>query len=212
MERKRLVADRFQRIWQIVEFIANQPGCGRRELAERFSLSERQVQADLNVVRNEMGLTLVRRRGYRFVTGDGPPTALDQREAQLLLLLVRRAMQDPGLPADDLRTLLAKLPGLFPPHLAPLVAKLTQAPSSARARRRNQPAFFETLIRAILNGNVVRLHYPRHETSVSIQEPDVMPYAVIPYDGSWYLIGHCQQRNRLMMFDLETVDGITDGF
>ncbi|MCC7104755.1 MAG: WYL domain-containing protein [Chloroflexi bacterium] len=210
MERKRLVADRFQRIWQIVEFIGNQPGCSRRELAERFSLSERQVQADLNVVRGEMGLVLVRRRGYRFLPPEEQPgSSLDQREAQLLLLIVRNAMQDPTLPAADVRKLALKLPALFPPHLTPLVVHMTQ---TAAPGRKSKQAFFETIVRAILKGNIVRLHYPRHETSVPIQTPDVRPYALFPYQESWYLIGHCKQRNRLMMFDLETVDGITDGF
>src|SRR5712691_7302411 len=107
MERKRLVADRFQRIWQIVEFIARQPGKSRKELAERFALSERQVQADLNVIRAEMRLPLVRRQGYRFVNEEGGPTGvLELQEAQLLLLLLRRAQVEHTVPSDHLARLI----------------------------------------------------------------------------------------------------------
>src|ERR671938_1091069 len=99
MERKRLVADRFQRIWQLVEYIAREPGKSRRELADKFALSERQVQADLNVIRAEMRLPLVRRQGYRFVNEEGDPTGvLELREAQLLLLVLRQAQAERSVP------------------------------------------------------------------------------------------------------------------
>src|SRR5438105_5640287 len=92
IDHKRLVPERFRRIWQLVEDIARAPGKSRKELAAQLSLSERQVQADLNVIRREMGLPLVRRQGYRFLTSDGhdngPPFSL--AEAQLLLMLLRK--------------------------------------------------------------------------------------------------------------------------
>src|ERR1041384_90119 len=75
-DHKRLVAERFRRIWQLVEDIASSPGKSRKELANEFSLSERQVQADLNVIRREMSLPLVRRQGYRVLSdppAGGPP-------------------------------------------------------------------------------------------------------------------------------------------
>src|SRR5207249_11338325 len=109
-DHKRLVAERFRRIWQLVEDIAGQPGKSRKELANQFALSERQVQADLNVIRREMGLPLVRRQGYRFLTDNqdtGPQFSL--AEAQLLLMLLRRAAHDPSLPVDRLRSMLVQL-------------------------------------------------------------------------------------------------------
>lgn len=208
MERKRLVADRFQRIWQIVEFIAREPGKSRRELAERFALSERQVQADLNVIRAEMRLPLVRRQGYRFLNEEGGPAGgLELKEAQLLLLLIRRAQVERSVPVDQLNGLITKLPHLFPPHLQPLIGKMI-----ANGQGRRQHEFFETLTRAILNGTSVRLHYPRGTAASAVAEPEVEPSLVLPYLDSWYLIGTCRQRNRLMMFELDTVDGVNDGF
>src|SRR5579864_9641480 len=113
-EHKRLVAERFRRIWQLVEDIASNPGKSRKELATQFALSERQVQADLNVVRREMNLPLVRRQGYRFLTDAeeaGPPFSIE--EAQLLLMLLQHAAHDPTLPVDRLRSMMTKLPYLF---------------------------------------------------------------------------------------------------
>jgi predicted DNA-binding transcriptional regulator YafY len=207
MERKRLVADRFQRIWQIVEHIAREPGKSRRELADRFALSERQVQADLNVIRAEMRLPLVRRQGYRFVNEQGGPAgALEMQDAQILLLLLRRAQVERTVPAEQLDRLIAKLPTLFPPHLQPLIGKIVQG-GGARPR---QQEFFETLTSAILNGTPVKLHYPRGYTSIPIAEAEVKPSLVVPYLDSWYLIGTSTHRKRLMMLELDTVDAVND--
>src|SRR3989442_12972410 len=110
-DHKRLAAERFRRIWQLVEDIASQPGKSRKELAAQFSLSERQVQADLNVIRREMNLPLVRRQGYRFVTDaqdTGPQFSL--AEAQLLLMLLRRGAHDSSPPGGRPRSLSTKLP------------------------------------------------------------------------------------------------------
>ena len=135
MERKRLVADRFRRIWHIVEDIAETPGKSRRELADKFHLSERQVQADLNIIRTDMRLPLVRRQGYRFIA-EGVPGGgegcFDLREAQLLVMILRQAMKDRSIPSDRLGSLMRKLPAMFPAHLQPLVQRTLEAVTASR--------------------------------------------------------------------------------
>ena len=134
MERKRLVADRFRRIWHIVEDIAETPGKSRRELADKFHLSERQVQADLNIIRTDMRLPLVRRQGYRFIAEGAPgggEGCFDLREAQLLVMILRQSMKDRSIPTDRLGSLMRKLPAMFPAHLQPLVPRSTASTSGA---------------------------------------------------------------------------------
>src|SRR5436190_19791886 len=92
VDHKRLVAERFRRIWELVEDVASTPGKSRKELAAQFALSERQVQADLNVIRREMDLPLVRRQGYRFLTADPPsgdPRQFTLADAQTLVAALR---------------------------------------------------------------------------------------------------------------------------
>src|SRR5207249_973748 len=204
-DHKRLVAERFRRIWQLVEDIAGQPGKSRKELASQFALSARQVQADLNVIRREMGLPLVRRQGYRFLTDtqdSGPPFSL--AEAQLLLMLLRRAAHDPSLPVDRLQSLMVKLPYLFPLHLRPLVAKTLEA-ANASDRGGRQQEIFAALAEALLRKSYVKLHYAAGDPVSSIHEPIVQPEVLFPYCKSWHLIGRCRQRDRMMVFDLDTV-------
>lgn len=208
-DHKRLVAERFRRIWQLVEDIAGQPGKSRKELANQFALSERQVQADLNVIRREMGLPLVRRQGYRFLTDteeSGPQFSL--AEAQLLLMLLRRAAHDPSLPVDRLRSLMSKLPFLFPLHLRPLVAKTLEAANQSERGGRQQE-IFAALAEALLRRSYVTLHYPAGDPISSIQEPIVQPEVLFPYCKSWHLIGTCRQRGRMMVFDLDNVVAVT---
>jgi predicted DNA-binding transcriptional regulator YafY len=208
-DHKRLVAERFRRIWQLVEDIASSPGKSRKELASQFSLSERQVQADLNVIRREMNLPLVRRQGYRFVIDTqepGPQFSL--AEAQLLLMLLRRAALDPTMPVDRLRALMDKLPFLFPLHLRPLVAKTLEVASTAERGGRQQE-IFATLAEALLRKSYVKLHYPAGDPVSAIQEPIVQPEVLFPYCQSWHLIGRCRQRDRVMVFDLDTVVAVT---
>jgi len=209
LEHKRLVPERFRRIWQLVEDIARCPGKSRKELAAQFALSERQVQADLNVIRREMGLPLVRRHGYRFVTDgqdSGPPFSL--AEAQLLLMLLRRAAHDPSLPVDRLRSLMIKLPYLFPLHLRPLVTKTLEA-ANASDRGGRQQEIFAALSEALLRKSYVKLIYPDGDPVSSIQEPIVQPEVLFPYLKSWHLIGTCRQRGRMMVFDLDSVVAVT---
>jgi predicted DNA-binding transcriptional regulator YafY len=204
VERKRLAADRFQRIWQLVESIARQPGRSRRELADAFSLSERQLQADLDVIRSEMHLPLVRRQGYRFDNEEGGPAAgLELQEAQLQLLLLRRAREERTAPTEQLERLVEKLPTLFPPHLQPLVGEMVQG-GAAHGRRQE---VFETLTRAILTGTEVRLQSPRGSPPASIAEA-VEPELLLPYLESWYLIGTGKRRQRLVMVELDAVEAV----
>jgi predicted DNA-binding transcriptional regulator YafY len=208
-DHKRLVAERFRRIWQLVEDIASNPGKSRKELASQFSLSERQVQADLNVIRREMNLPLVRRQGYRFLTDPQDCGAqFSLAEAQLLLMLLREAAHRPGLPVDRLRSVMDKLPFLFPLHLRPLVAKTLEVASAAERGGRQQE-IFGALAEALLRKSYVKLHYPAGDPVSAIQEPIVQPEVLFPYCKSWHLIGNCRQRGRMMVFDLDTVVAVT---
>jgi predicted DNA-binding transcriptional regulator YafY len=210
MERKRLVADRFRRIWHIVEDIAASPGKSRKDLADMFHLSERQVQADLNIIRSEMHLPLVRRQGYRFATETGPEAGdgcFDLREAQLLVMILRQATRDRAISGDRLQSLIRKLPAMFPPHLQPLIQRTLEAVITPRSGLQQQ--VFAALADGLLRGSPVKLHYPPGDTSSPVPEPIVMPELLIPYLSSWYVIGECRQRTRTMMFNLDTVTAVT---
>ena len=213
MARKHVAADRIRRVWRIVENIAQEPGKGRRDLAITFSLSERQVQADLDLIRSDMRLPLVRHQGYRFeASRDGTGSALTLREAQLLLLAVRQLARDRTVLQRELGALLRKIPSLFPPHLRPLADRILQSMSTNTAIGPLDDEVFAALSEAAVRKGQVQLHYAPNDLSTPIQDPIVKVELLVPFEDSWFLVGMCQQRNRLMMFDLEkviSVNGLT---
>ena len=151
----------------------------------------------------------MRRQGYRFLieTQEQNPQ-FSLAEAQLLLMMLRRGVHDPTLPNDRLRTLMMKLPYLFPLHLRPLVAKTLEV-ASASERGGRQQEIFGVLAEALLKKSYVTLHYPAGDPISAIQAPIVQPEVLFPYLQSWHLIGTCRQRNRVMVFDLDNVVAVT---
>src|SRR5919202_2501256 len=121
MQRRRLAADRFRRVWAIVEYVAGHPGCSRRVLADQFAIAERTLQADLNTIRYDMGLPLTRSGGYRFA--QAAPGAAGQFGLADACVLARALEQAAGgrASAAAVRAVAAKLPEMFPVHLRPLV-------------------------------------------------------------------------------------------
>ncbi len=124
--RKRLVAARFTRIWALVQEIADRPGQSRQQLSRRFHLSERQVQADLNLIRDDMRLPLVRDGGYRFASEGGGvagPCPLTLKDGLVAITTLGKAL--PVGRRGQVADVLLKLPHVFPSHVQPLMRLLT---------------------------------------------------------------------------------------
>jgi predicted DNA-binding transcriptional regulator YafY len=203
---KRLVADRLRRVWAIVEYVAYRPGCTRRDLAQHFAIAERTLQADLNTIRQEMGLPLMRRGGYRFSTeDDARPVPFGLDDAHLLAQALRRVAMDGLASTDAVRSLTARLPLLFPPHLRPL---LSRALGGSRATDEASPddRVFGVLAQALQRRAPLRLRYLPDPAARLTQEAVVRPEVVVPYLGGWYLIGECQQTRKMRIVALEAVE------
>ncbi len=213
MDRKRLVADRFKRIWSVVQYISDRPGMTRRELAEHFALSERQLQSDLNVIRDEMGFPLMRIHGYRFAETHPDEQAtkdLTIRDLHTLFVLVHHASADPTIPKDAFAEIVQKLPSAFPAPLQPLVRK-TLCPYSGDEFGPT-PEVYAHLTEALIRHCPVKLNYPPRNSVGYLTEPIVDPEILLPHKNSWYLIGRCHQRKRDVMFCLDSVDSVSFDF
>jgi predicted DNA-binding transcriptional regulator YafY len=207
VERDQLAVDRLSRIWAIIEHIAEHPGTSRRKLAGTYALSERQVQEDLRVIREELCFPLVRRHGYRF-SGEGAQTTLNFSfsEARALISALRTAALDRNSHQEPLRSLLGKLPVIFPIHLQPLIRKSLESLGSYDKVAEDK--VFLVLTEALFEKLPVKLHLSTKAAS-SLPNPVVEPQLLMPYMGSWYLVGHCRQRKRVMMFKVENIDAVT---
>lgn len=209
--RERLQAARFRRIWQIVEEIASHPGLTRRILADKFHLSERMVQTDLNLIGGAMGLPLVRRQGYRFMAeGAVPsgPAGLTTADALLLMdLLGDRVRQVRGARREAIRALMGRLSSLFPPHLAPMAAAMMASCYADATGNRAVP--FQSVARAILDGSTLRLTYQfGAQPFDGAREVTIRPDIVVPYLRGWYAIGYSASRSREVMVLLDGIESV----
>src|SRR5439155_1119965 len=113
---------------------------------------ERQMQQDLNVIKDEMRLPLRRRMGYRFIEPEVRPR-LTFECVETLLTLIDFAGGDPRIPRDRLAELSAVLPSLVPFHLRALVKVYLESDGS-------QHRLFMVLAQTILTRKYVRLCSP----------------------------------------------------
>jgi predicted DNA-binding transcriptional regulator YafY len=201
---KQVAADRLWRVWELVQEIAARPGQTRHELARRFALSERQVQADLDVIREELGLAIVRHQGYRFRADQAAGSGLTLHDARVLADLVQCGIQSENIHPESLRSLARKLPSCFPVHLQPLVRCLFEG-QCYTARALDQ-RLLASLLDALLEQRRVRLYLAgdrRRGTSLS-----VLPLAVLPRAGSWWLLARAHDGRR-MALRREQIAGVT---
>ncbi len=121
---------RTRRIVELLMLITRQPRrWTRRALAERYELSEKQIDKDVLLLRHGLRMPLRHSPdGYYF---DGPvalPTlTLTLPEALSLLLAARLGYTMPGVPRGDLAAAIARVEALLPEELLPLVGGLDRS-------------------------------------------------------------------------------------
>lgn len=167
----KLNGGRFMRIWHLVEEISASPGSTRAQLARKYHLSERQVQADLNIIRDLIGLPLVRAGGYRFTDGGAMPL----RQALLMVSVLRQASMSRSQPREIVAELLAGIPEMCAVHVRPVVAQMAAEPYGPK------PSAFLTLAEAILSRSALTIMTDRLEPFA--------PELLVPLLGRWFVIG-----------------------
>lgn len=189
--RKQLAPDRFRRLWAMAQLIADTPGLSREALSERYSIGPRQMQADINCLRDKMGLPLVRSQGYRMVDADGATVSVNMRLWEVALLCDLLAATPLAPRADR----------LVPPHWRPLASRLLDPTTRP---------IMAALTRAILAGGSVRL---RGQGQYEPWTATVWPELLLPYLGAWYALGTVRAggRRRSRMLPLAQVVSVEEG-
>ena len=184
---RRLIADRYLRVWQMVEMIAAEPGLQRQSLARKLNLAERTVQADLRLIRADLGLPLARDAGYLFAGHDRDAVQLGTNDLLALAALL----------ADERHRLLAaRLAELFPPHLRPLSRLLLTDQDREQAR------LGAVLLTAARDGIAVRVRYHVGREPWASPVPVVRPLLVLRILGRWHLLADLDaSRRRLIPLD-----------
>ncbi len=128
--------------------------------------------------------------------------------ADLLTLcqLVQRGSRDPNISAGALAGLGARLAESFPPPLRPLARATLVA--GARDEITPLPKLLMVLAGAFARGQAVRLSLALPAANGLPDEPIVQPEVLLPYGGSWYLIGHGQHPDRDLIVCLDEIASV----
>jgi len=198
---------RTSRILEIVQIIATAPRRYlRRDLAQRFEISERMVQKDLEVIRHGLKLPLLHSpEGYYLEEVPRlPALQYTFAEALALLLAVQAAWQVSGISSTELAAAVARLESLFPPEFTPLLRQVVGQPVITVQREHRQQMLM-LLNRALMEGRKVRMVYETRSRDGAVSERVVCPYYIMPYVRSWQLIAFCERREAVLMFKVDRI-------
>lgn len=198
---------RVSRILQIVQLIANKPCTySRADLAERFQVSERMIQKDLDMIRHGLKLELSRKgNGYYFQRLPHlPTTAYSFSEALALLTAARAAQAVPGANSAELAAAIARLEAIFPNEFQPLVREATER-LPRRAVKAHRQEMLTLLHRAWIEGKQVKIVYVTGSRLGETSERVIEPYYILPYGRSWQIIAFDQKRQEVLQFKVDRV-------
>jgi len=198
---------RTSRILELVQIITVAPRRYlRRDLAQRFEVSERMIQKDLDVIRHGLKLALLHSpEGYYFEEVPRlPALQYSFPEALALLLAVQAARQISGIGSLELAAAAARLEALFPPEFTPLLRQVVSQPV-VTAQREHRQQMLMLLNRALVEGRKVRMVYETRSRGGEVSERVVCPYHIMPYVRSWQLIAHCERRDEVIMFKVDRI-------
>lgn len=198
---------RIGRVLRIVQLIHLRPRRFlRRDLAEFFEVSQRQIDKDLELVRHALVLPLRHTSaGYYFEeVPQLPAVSLAFGEALALLLAAQTANQVPGVDDGELDSAIARLEAGFPAPLRQLLRQRRAASGDWRSNR-HRAAMLRVLHEAMAAGRKLRLVYATGYRGGAITERVVRPYRVLPVGRSWHLIAWCELRRAVLVFKLDRV-------
>jgi proteasome accessory factor B len=172
-------------------------GVGHAELAERFSITERQLRRDLAVLeeaghRLERGLADDGRARVRLADTRPRAVALTRRERYALLAMRRVFDVLEGTPlAEDVASIYRKIAGSLPEadraELAGMGERFVFLPEGGAKSYRRKGDVLDGLLTGTLDRLRVRFRYrgPESEVTAGLLEP----YAMVLYKQGLYVVG-----------------------
>jgi len=198
---------RTARILEIVQAIALAPRhYRRRDLAERFGVSERMIQKDLEIIRHGLKLSLMNDGdGYYFERLPHLPTTVYSFSEALALLAAARAAQViPGVNSAELAAAIARLESVFPDEFRPFVREATER-LPRRALKAHRQDMLSLLYRALIEHRQVEIAYATGSREGEVGERVVEPYHILPYGRSWHIIAYDHKRGEVLQFKVDRV-------
>ncbi len=183
-------------------------------LAEKFEISGRTAQRDIEFIRDRLGAPLnynPQRKGYYYIdtSYELPSIWFNEDNIIALSLAVRLASSIPDTGTKHkLFTLLEKV---FITHSSD--GKLTFDKLTEKISVKNieyskvNERFFLLTLNALFNGTPLQIHYGSPHSKKETNRT-ILPLHLIQYMGSWHIIAFCTLRNELRDFALSRIKSI----
>lgn len=180
----------------------------RRDLADRFEVSERMIQKDLDVLRNGLKFDLAHSsQGYYFEKAPQlPALQYTFAEALSLWLAVQASRHVSGVDSSELSAAVARLEALFPTDFSRLLQLSGGRPFTGGGHRQEA---LSVLAMALMQGRKVRILYETRSRDGELNDRVIRPYHLMAYVRSWHLIGHCEKRDSVRTFKVDRIRDIT---
>lgn len=199
---------RTARILDMIQCIAHQPRRWlRRNLAEKYEVSERQIDKDLQIVRHKLRLQLQHdTEGYYFETMPQlPAVSYSFAEGLALLLAARAAQALPGVASMDLAAAIARLESIFPTEFGTLLRQVVRQAQHFNAESPRQYKL-QLLYEAMAFQRKVWMNYRVGQRGGELTERVIRPYHLLPYVRSWQIIAYCELRQEVRMFKVDRIE------
>jgi predicted DNA-binding transcriptional regulator YafY len=202
---------RLSRVLVLIQMIATSPRRYlRRDLAERFEISERMIQKDIEHIRHGLKLSLCHApEGYYFENMPSlPALRYNFPEALAMLLALQAAIHVSGAPSQELAAATARLESLFPAEFGPFLRQAANNRTASMAggdRGAHRQGMLTLLTSALVRTQKVRIVYGTGSRGGEVNERVVRPYHLMPYVRSWQLIAFCELRGEVRMFKVDRI-------
>ena len=190
-------------------------GCypSARTLSDRFEVSRKTAQRDIEFMRDRLGAPLAYeagRRGYRYEdVYELPGLWLDEEELTALLVSYRMASLVPDKSLKgSMRAFLDQALTLLGSAGKVSLADLNDKVSVKNVGySRTSGKTFHLVLDSLVRGRAMRIDYHSpHKDETTTR--DVFPLHLLHYMGTWHLIAHCSLRGELRYFTLSRITKI----
>lgn len=204
----------YERFWWFHNQVKARKYPNSRTLAERFELSRKTAQRDIEFIRDRLNAPLVyvpRQRGYEYEddTYELPGIWMNEEELAALLISSRLASTIPDKKLkSSLRSFLQQIISYHSFKIPISIDEISEKISVKNIQySRIDEATFAKVIDALFYKKPLRIqYYSPHKDEKT--ERDIFPLHLLQYMGSWHIIAYCALRDEPRDFALSRIHSI----
>jgi predicted DNA-binding transcriptional regulator YafY len=202
--------ERLARMLKIVTLVKTNPRLNREDLARLCEVdSVRTIQRDINSLALADIPIYWSGQGYEIMPNFFlPPMALTIEEAFSLLLSAKTYSEGEGqFHKDALESAISKIKSTLPQSTRELLETGSRKVNVESRKVSDTNGIIGKLYQSILDAKQLRITYYSYSSN-RISERIINPYALTFRRRSWYLIGYCYSRHKVLMFRINRIKSI----